>query len=158
MNISTNLIEAHIIRIVNDKIEYLLLQRSADKLYPNIWQMVTGKPLENEKAYETAIREIKEETNLPTKKLYVVPNVKSFYSSFDDSVNFVPVFLSITDKNEDVKISSEHQDYKWVKRKEATKMLAWPGQAESVKIIHDYLTMKKENLNFIEIDLGENEF
>jgi dATP pyrophosphohydrolase len=155
LNISTNLIEAHIIRIVNHKIEYLLLQRSADKLYPNIWQMVTGKPSENEKAYETAIREIKEETNLSTKKLFVVPNVNSFYNSFDDNINFVPVFLSMIDKNEEVKISSEHQDYKWVKRKEVTKLLAWPGQAKSVNIIHDYLTMKKENLNFIEIDLNK---
>ncbi len=156
MNISTNLIEIHIVRIINGKIEYLLLQRSEDKLYPNIWQMVTGKPNKNELAYETAIREIKEETNLSTKKIFIVPNVNSFYNSFDDSVNFVPVFLSIVKNDEEVKISPEHQDYKWLRRKEAKKLLAWPGQAESVDIIHDYLTNKKENLNFIEIILNSN--
>lgn len=153
MKISTNLIEAHIVKIVNNKVKYLLLQRSSNKVYPNIWQMVTGKPDKNEKAYETAVREIKEETNLFVKKLFIVPNVNSFYNSFDNSVNFVPVFLAIVHNYDEVKISTEHQDFKWVNRKEAKKLLAWPGQSKSVNIIHDYLTNKKDNLNFIEIHL-----
>ena len=156
MNILTNLIEAHIVRIVDNIIEYLLLKRSKDKLYPNIWQMVTGKPNKNEKAYQTAIREIKEETNLALSKLFIVPHVNSFYNSFDDSINFVPVFLSLVNCDENVIISAEHQDYKWVKREMAKKLLAWPGQSAAVNIIHDYLTKKKENLNFIEIDLDNN--
>jgi dATP pyrophosphohydrolase len=156
LNISTNLIEAHIVRIVDNKIEYLLLQRSKDKLYPNIWQMVTGKPNINEKAYQTAIREIKEETNLTASKLFIVPHVNSFYNSFDDSINFVPVFLALVNRDENVIISAEHQDYHWVKKKVAKNLLAWPGQSTSVNIIHDYLTKKKDNLNFIEIDLNNN--
>lgn len=156
MKIATNLIEAHIARIVNDKIEFLLLKRSPDKLYPNIWQMVTGKPNENEKAYETALREIKEETNLETENLFIVPNVNSFYNSFDNSINFVPVFLAIVKYDAKVFISSEHQVYRWVNKKNAKKLLAWPGQADSVNIIHDFLSQKKDNLNFIQIDLVKN--
>ena len=93
MEINVKLIEAHIIRKVDDKIEFLLLKRSEEELYPNIWQMVTGKIRENEKAYETASREIKEETNLEIKNLFVVPNVNPFYNSEENSMNLVPVFM-----------------------------------------------------------------
>ncbi|PID59606.1 MAG: NUDIX pyrophosphatase [Ignavibacteriae bacterium] len=153
MKLQSNLIEAHIIKIKNDKIQYLLLKRSENKMYPNVWQMVTGKIAKEEKAYETAIREIKEETNLNVNEMYIVPNVNSFYSNYDDSITLVPVFAAIINDNQQVKISGEHQEYKWVDKEEAIKLLAWPGQAKSVKIIEDYFTTRKENLKFIKIKL-----
>ena len=153
MEINSTLIEAHIARERNGKIEFLLLKRANDQKYPNIWQMVTGKINENEKAYSTAIREIKEETNITVKNICIVPNVNSFYNSDDDSINLIPVFLTKINAEIEVQISNEHQDYKWVNIKEAKKLLAWPGQIKSVKYIHDYLSNKKESLNFIEITI-----
>lgn len=153
MEIKTKLIEAHIVTEINDKIEFLLLKRSVSELYPNIWQMVTGKIRQNEKGYETAIREIKEETNLEINNLFVVPNVNPFYNSEDNTMNLVPVFMTIVDHNSDIIISNEHQKYKWVNKKEAKNKLAWPGQSYSVEIIHDYMTKKSKNLNFIEVKL-----
>jgi len=64
MNIISNLIEAHIFREKNGKLEFLSLKRSPEQYYPNLWQMVSGKIKENETAYQSAIREIKEETGL----------------------------------------------------------------------------------------------
>ena len=151
MEINVKLIEAHIIRKVDDKIEFLLLKRSEEELYPNIWQMVTGKIRENEKAYETASREIKEETNLEIKNLFVVPNVNPFYNSEENSMNLVPVFMTVVDQDSEIIISKEHIKYKWVNKKEAKSKLAWPGQSYSVDIIHDYISRKSQNLNFIEV-------
>lgn len=153
LEINSNLIEAHIVREANNKVEFLLLRRSSNQKYPNIWQMVTGKIKDNEKAYSTAIREINEETNISVENLYVVPNVNSFYNSDDDSVNMIPVFVTIVDKNVNVILSDEHQEYKWLCKKEANDLLAWPGQEQSVNIIHDYLSKRKESLNFIEISI-----
>ena len=62
--IITNLIEAHIFRKTKNGIELLLLKRSETEIYPGLWQMVSGKIQVNEKAYQTALREIKEETGL----------------------------------------------------------------------------------------------
>lgn len=153
MEIIRNLIESHIVRINDDKTEYLLLKRSSDQKYPNLWQMVTGKIQNNEKAYQTVVREIKEETGLEVKKLFIVPNVNSFYNAENDSINFVPVFLTIVDLSKNVVLSNEHQAYKWVNKKEAQNLLAWPGQSKSVKIIDDFLSKKKKNINFIEINV-----
>ena len=153
MEIKTSLIEAHIVRIIDGNIEFLLMQRSENEKYPNIWQMVTGKIKTNELAYETAKREIFEETNLIIDNIFVVPNVNHFYDSNDNSMNLVPVFVSKVKPESVVEISKEHQQFKWLKKKEVKKRLAWPGQSKSVDLIYNYLVGKKGNLNFIEVDI-----
>lgn len=153
MEIKSNLIEAHIVRLIDGKIEFLLLKRSEHEKYPNIWQMVTGKVRKAEEGFKAAIREIKEETNINVSNLFVVPNVNPFYNSDDDSVNLIPVFVTEVNLDTVVKISDEHQDYQWANKKEAKELLAWPGQSESVKIIHSFFSRKQKNLNFIEIDI-----
>ena len=52
MNIILNLVEAHIFRETENGIEFLLLKRAADQIYPCVWQMVSGKIKEGEKAFE----------------------------------------------------------------------------------------------------------
>jgi len=151
MKTKTNLIEAHVIRKTENGIEYLLLKRSPNKKYPNIWQMVTGKIIDGEKAFETAEREIGEETNLKIEHLYIVPNVNSFYNSYDNSITLISVFVAVVNYKEIITISNEHSEFKWGNSKEARKLLAWPGQEKSVKYIEQYFGKKKENLNFIPI-------
>jgi len=69
------MIEAHIFCKKKNGIEFLLLKRNEKEIYPGLWQMVTGKIRKGEKAYKTALREIKEETGLKPKRFWVTPNV-----------------------------------------------------------------------------------
>lgn len=155
MKVKATLIEAHVFRRVEDTLEFLLLKRAANEIYANVWQMVTGSVEENEKAYQTAIREIKEETYLMPNRMWVVPNVNSFYYSDDDSINMVPVFVAEVDFTNNVRISDEHSEFKWCKKKEAKKLLAWPGQRNSVDIISEYFSKENSLLNLIEIKEGQ---
>ncbi len=147
------LIEGHIVRMNMGKVEFLLLKRASTEKYPKIWQMITGKIKENEKAFHTFLREVKEETNLDLNEVYVVPNVNSFYDFEKDEVILIPVFLALVDYNSKIIISSEHSKFKWVNKREALRRLAWQGQKESVKIICDYLSKKSHSLNFIKLDI-----
>jgi len=153
MNIESYLIEAHIIKIVDSKLEFLLLKRAESESYPGIWQMVTGSIDSNETAVETALREINEETSLTLDKFWVVPNVNSFYSAEDDEICLVPVFIALVDDSLQVKISSEHSEYKWTDAEDAKRLLAWSGQRKSVEIIYDYFTNDKSTFKFIEIKI-----
>lgn len=153
MKVISTLIEAHIFRIKNDDLEFLLLKRAANEKYPNLWQMVTGSVHRKEKAFQTAVREIKEETNLSPLKFWVVPNINSFYSPEQDNIWLIPVFAAKVSTNSKVVISNEHSAFKWVKRSQAKKMLAWPGQRKSVDIIYEYFTNQKSFLKFVEIKL-----
>jgi dihydroneopterin triphosphate diphosphatase len=150
MNIISNMIEAHIFREIENGIEFLLLKRSEDQHYPGLWQMVTGKIKDNEKAYETALREIKEETGLVPLQLWVAPTVNSFYEPKDEYICLLPV-LAAKVNSQKIKLSDEHTEYKWIKKEEAQKLLAWEGQRKAVQIIEDYFLNSKSFFHFVEI-------
>lgn len=154
MKLTSFLIEAHIFRqSISGEIEFLLLKRAENEKYPGIWQMVTGSIKKREKAFQTALREIKEETGLIPKKLWVVPNVNSFYEHVNDYLCMVPVFAALVENNSNVTVSTEHTEYKWANLDETKKLLAWKGQRVSVDTIHEYFTKERSFLNFVEIKL-----
>jgi dATP pyrophosphohydrolase len=155
MEIKSTLVEAHIFRQQGNDIEFLLIKRAEnDKIYPGLWQMVTGSIDENEKAYSTALREIKEETGLTPRNLWVIPNVNNFYNPSNDTVNLIPVFAALVDSESNIKLSEEHSDFKWVYKEEAVKILPWKGQRNSVETIHEYFTKEMQNLNLVEIKIA----
>ncbi len=153
MNIISNLVEVHIFRETESAIEFLLLKRAEDQIYPAVWQMVSGKIKESEKAFETSLRELKEETNLTPLKMWIAPKVNSFYSSQTDSICLIPVFAVQVKKDSKVVISNEHSEYKWITSNEAKRLLAWDGQRKAVDLIEEYFLNEKSFLKFIEINL-----
>ena len=144
------MIEAHIFRETDKGIEFLLLKRSDNQVYPGLWQMVTGKIKAKEKAYQTALREIKEETGLIPLQLWVAPTVNSFYEPKKEYICLLPVFAARVENNE-IKLSDEHTEYKWGDKATAQKLLAWEGQRKAVQIIEDYFLNEKSFFHFVEI-------
>ena len=137
--IVTNYIELHICRKTRDGYRFLLLKRSdSAKIYPGIWQTITGTIETHEHTKETVFREMKEETGLTPVKIYSIPRINTFYFAPSDKICMSPVFLSFVDK-EEIKISGEHSDFKWSSYEEAVKLVHWPDQVESLKIIKNYL-------------------
>ena len=153
MKIISNMIEAHIFRKKKNGIEFLLLKRGEKEIYSGLWQMVTGKIRRGEKAYQAALREIKEETGLKPKRFWVTPNINPFYSHEENYISLLPVFAAEVAKDSEIIISREHTEYKWFKPEIAIKMLAWPGQRRSVEIITQYFTKDSLFWNFVEIEL-----
>jgi len=153
LELISNLIEAHIFRETGNGIEFLLLKRSDEEIYPGVWQMVSGKIKDGEKAYETAVRELKEETGLTPEQIWVAPRVNSFYSHETDKICLVPVFAIKVKSDKDVYISKEHCDFKWCEADEAKKLLAWDGQRKALELIQHYFLNEKSFLNFVEISL-----
>jgi len=152
MKIKSDLVEVHLFRLDNNELQFLLLKRSAHKIYPGLWQMVSGHIEEGETAVQTALRELKEETGLKPFRLWVVPNVNSFYSPDNDSITIIPVFAAQI-KYDKIQISNEHTEFKWVNSEEAKTFLAWEGQRRSVDIIKEYFTNQMSFLKFTEINL-----
>lgn len=148
MNIKSEMIEAHIYREYKGVLEFLLIKRSQNEIYPGIWQMVSGSVEQGEKAHQAAKREILEETGILPEKMWVVPNINSFYSPGSDSVSLIPVFLVKANPLSEVFLSEEHVDYGWFTSEAAREMLCWPGQKKSLDIILDFL---KNNPLFISL-------
>lgn len=153
MEIISPMVEVHVFKLIDGKMRFLLLKRSGHDIYPNLWQMVTGRIEGDEKAYETAIREVSEESGLKVKKLWAVPNINSFYSADSDRIILIPVFAVRVGEADPVKLSEEHSDFMWVDKDECKKMLAWPGQQKSVEILNDYYFNRKSELDLVEIKI-----
>ncbi len=151
MKIISSMIEAHIFRETENGIEFLLLKRANNQIYPGIWQMVTGKIEGKEKAHQTALREIKEESGLIPIQLWVAPTINSFYEPKDEYLCLLPVFAARVNGEMNVILSEEHTEYKWVGKEEAKKLLAWPGQREAIAIIEEYFLNEKSFFHFVEI-------
>ena len=147
----SNMIEAHIFRKKGKSVEFLLLKRSENEIYPGIWQMVSGSIRKRETASKAAVREIIEETGIKPKKLWVIPNINLFYSPEQNIISVLPVFAAQVNIKEKVSISDEHIQYLWCSKTKAKKLLAWVGQKKSVDIIYDYFTRKQSLLKFVEI-------
>lgn len=151
MKFEQSLVEAHIFRIKNEQIEFLLLKRAASDKYPNIWQPITGTINEGEKAFQTAIREIKEETGIDVESIFVVPALSGYYSYEKDMISMIPVFSVKVNEDQIIKISNEHSEYGWYILEEAEKLVAWDDQRKSMRLIYERFISSKSNLKFIEI-------
>ncbi len=151
--INFRIVEAVIFRIKKFP-EFLVLKRSDDdKIYPGLWQIVSGGIERGEKAYEAAARETYEETGMVPKKLYNTPLTNTFYFFSDDSVNVSPVFAVEVDPGIAVKLSVEHKEFRWLEKEDAISLLVWPGQKEAVRSVYEYVILENPSRRFMEIHL-----
>ena len=150
-DIVSNLIELHVYKKVNDETKFLLLKRAKDLVFPHIWQMVSGTIEDDEKAYETALRELNEETGIKSDSLYKIPKVSVFYYIEKDTINLVPVFL-VECKSETIVLSEEHSEYGWFDLPEALEKLHWVTWKENLTLINDILKDEKRFNHLEEIN------
>jgi dATP pyrophosphohydrolase len=131
---------------------FLVLQRAKEeKLYPGLWQIVTGTMKKHESALKAAIRELKEETGLSPKRCWTIPYVDTYFDLIKDTIQLVPVFAAELDSSSTLHLSTEHQRFEWMRFKEARKRLVWPGQKHSMDIVYEFIVGNKEAARLVEI-------
>lgn len=138
--IASRIVEVCVFRFVKNRPEYLLLKRAGDDtIYPDLWQLISGSIDEGEKAYEAALREMKEETGLRPIHFWVVPFVNAFYDLGYDAVNLSPFFAAQVAPDPEPALSAEHQSHEWLTLDAARRRLVWPGQRQGLDIVHEYI-------------------
>lgn len=115
--------------ILNSNNEFLMLQF---KNLMNSWHFPGGRLDEGEEAVEGLIREIKEETNLE------VINIKPVFTKiFTEEKKYGVFFIAKVKEPYEVKISDEHQNFKWFKKEDIEKINLW--QPFYKKLLEDNL-------------------
>lgn len=144
-------IECYVIRRAKNGLKILLLKRSDDdSLYPGIWQIVTGRIEAGEKAYETALREVGEETGLTPETLFVLPHTTGLYLPEKDTISLISLFVCVT-RDTEVKLSREHSAFKWLDARKASRKLFFKSQIENVNFIDKGFGKKSLAGTFVEI-------
>lgn len=115
--------------------EVLLLKRTQSLV--GEWCQVAGGIEEGEKAWQTALRELFEETGLQPNALYSADTYEQFYEPARDAVTIAPVFVAFIDESATVTLNHEHSEYRWVSFEEAVDMVPFGGQRRVLRWIEE---------------------
>jgi dATP pyrophosphohydrolase len=149
-NIVVRVVDAYVFRKTDDGLLYLILKRAKTKRYEHLWQGVAGKIEAGESAPKAAKRELLEETGLKPKHMFVADHVSRFYEAHGDRINLVPVFGIEVDSDQ-ITLSDEHCDYKWVTLEEALEHLVWQGQKKGIRVVSDMVLSNDDRIRWSEI-------
>ena len=142
-------IAAYICKVVNGESRFLIIRRQASYL-PDSWQMVSGRIEKGEKAWEAALREIREETGLVPDRFYSANNVEVFYEVNQNCINIVPVFIAFIDSDQPVRLSAEHREYKWVSAEESAAFVTFELHTQTMRMLEAKF-VKQNPLEFLRI-------
>lgn len=157
-DIRSDIIEVCVFKNAGTEFRCLLLKRSdGDRLYPGIWQLVTGMIGRGEHAARAALREVREETGLSPVRMWRLPAVNSFYEPVHDVVHFCPNFAVQVAGNAEPALSPEHSAYEWCPADRARFLLPWAGQRAAVDSVRSLLTVDTEESALLEISLEDLE-
>jgi len=101
----------------------LIIQRSKDdRVFPTLWEIPGGKREFFETSKKALLREVKEEVGINIKSLFPV-DVFEFRSEKDGVIRDTTQvsFLCELKGKSKVNLSSEYQDFAWVKKKDLNK-------------------------------------
>ena len=125
----------------NDKIEYLIIKRSEKD--GGFWQGVTGTLEEGEKLKECLIREIKEELGIVNiNKISEIEEIIQWAKKTGFMITEY-VFSVELDRNINVTLSEEHDDYKWCDFNEAYQWLGKDNNKNTLKMINEKLNNER---------------
>ena len=152
VSIKVKVVDCHVVYWEGDIPLFLTIQRARDERYPLVWQCITGGIDNNEKAYDAAIRELKEETGLYPTKMWTIDQVNNYYDPKYDKVFLIPVF-GIEVNKKDVELSTEHTDYYWGSIESVKKKLLWNQQKLGLENFYQMLTKNTKKLELSKITI-----
>ena len=133
---AVNIVECWLFRVTAvGRLEVLLMRRSAGRIFPGLWQPVTGRPEAGETAPGAALREVQEETALGWEHLeafYTLDQVVQLYNLARNGISHLVLFAARVRPDAEVTISYEHDDLRWVEPAEAVRDAIWPAYRESL--------------------------
>jgi bis(5'-nucleosidyl)-tetraphosphatase len=124
---------------------FLLLYKQASEHYKEAWEFPKGNQniQKNETEMQTAIRELAEETGLQEKDLEFLDfhdKISFFYrDEAQELIRKEVSFLMARTTRSEIKISSEHNAYRWAPYLEAFDLLSQKNNKEILRKSYDFL-------------------
>jgi len=137
--IRPDLVECLVFRVPEPgHVEHLLIRRADDRIFPGIWQPVTGGVDSGERVPLAALREVEEETGLGAADIeafYDLDQVGSFFDEDHDQIVNSVIFAVRVRPDSRPQVSGEHVDLLWSDRAEAERLSVWPLYRDSYDLV-----------------------
>ncbi|HXG40981.1 MAG TPA: NUDIX domain-containing protein [Candidatus Limnocylindrales bacterium] len=138
-----DLVECWVFRVRDEVgLEILLIRRAAERIFPGLWQCVTGGLAPDEPVPLAALREVVEETGFGPPDIlgfYDLDQVAAFYDEGVDAIVTSAIFAVRVRPDADPTPSAEHDAWRWVGPAEARRLAIWPSYGESIRRIEEQL-------------------
>jgi len=132
-----DLVACWLFRVVPDTgLEILLIHRAPGRMYPGLWQCVTGKLEAGERIAEGALREVAEETGFTARDIeafFETDIVNWFHEATSDGMWSEVVFAARVRPEAVPVISDEHDDLRWVTPAAAHELVIWPAYHQAIE-------------------------
>ena len=135
--------------------EFLLIRRAPGRIFPGLWQCVTGGLDASERAPLAALREVREETGFggaTIEGFYDLDMVSTFYDEGPDAIVTGAVFALRVRSDAEPRLSREHDALRWAAVDEARLLAAWPSYAESMDRVRGCL-LEPERARWFALDI-----
>lgn len=117
------------------RLEILLIHRAPGRVYPGLWQCVTGGLEPGETMAAGALRELVEETGLGPREIEAFGEtdiINWFHEAARDTVLCEVVFAARIRPDATVTLSREHDDLRWCTPSEAHDLVVWPAYHRAI--------------------------
>jgi 8-oxo-dGTP pyrophosphatase MutT (NUDIX family) len=124
------------------RLEFMLIRRAPHRIFPGLWQCVTGGVEPGERVPAAAMREVEEETGLgpaDVEAFYDLDQVAPFYDEGADAVVTSAIFAARVRPGVEPRVSWEHDGIRWVGAVDAPRLAIWPSYGESVRRVTELL-------------------
>jgi dATP pyrophosphohydrolase len=132
-------VDAYVVRRLNARLQFLLMQRRADAPFGNSWQAIHARVGAEETAIMAAERALAETTGLVARTVYSADYVNQIFDLARDAIVLIPVFAFEVEAQAGIDPGPDFLGYEWCEREEATARLLWSGQRWSVRHIDDVI-------------------
>lgn len=110
----------------------MLLLRRASVYLEGAWSYVAGHVEAGEAAWQTARRELAEETGLVPLELYATSFCEQFYDVGANCIQIVPAFVARIAAEAQVRLNGEHSALRWVTLARAADELPFGSQRDLI--------------------------
>ncbi len=129
--------------------EFLLIRRAPGRIFPGLWQCVTGGLEPGERVPMTALREVHEEIGFGRAEIeafYDLDQVTHFYDEGPDAIVAGAIFAIRVRLDAEPVLSHEHDGVRWASRDEALRLVVWPTYRDTIdRILGKLLDPDVEN-------------
>ncbi|KIC12069.1 NUDIX hydrolase [Leisingera sp. ANG-M1] len=150
--VRSSLVFLFVLRAAGAGHQVLLLKRT--QTLAGEWSQVSGRIEGEEKAWETALRELKEEAGLEAERLFATDICETYYGVTQNVINIAPVFVAFVSETAEVALNFEHSAYHWAGFEEAGEMVPYGGQRRTLRQIEEEFSRRSPCRHF-EIDISK---